>query len=136
MIETGKGSIKVTDVTDGKVSYEYTAKAQTHGKDSPIVMDNLAVVAKDNNGVTTTASLDIAIIDGKPAAKNDTGSVDNAGTAKGNVTENDAFGVDGKGKPTVTKVEKEGQYGSIVIEEDGIHLHAKQRQAKRSGRQR
>ena len=91
-INTGEGSLKLTgfDAATGKVTYTYDPSVQNNvaGKD---VIDNIAITVTDNNNVVGTDSLDIAIQDTVPTAKNDANSIlENTATTTGNVILGDA----------------------------------------------
>ncbi|WP_288998692.1 VCBS domain-containing protein, partial [uncultured Psychrobacter sp.] len=125
-INTGKGAlvVKSYDPATGEVSYSYDPEVQNHTTDAP-VLDEIAIIVTDSNGKTSNGSLDIAITDSAPVAKDDTNSVteDTQLIASGTVTTNDDFGVDGKGAPAVEAKTEAGLYGGFVINDDGTYTY-------------
>ncbi|MBO1518032.1 VCBS domain-containing protein, partial [Psychrobacter sp. F2608] len=106
------------------MSYSYDPEVQEHTENAP-VLDEIAIIATDSNGKTSNGSLDIAITDSAPVAKDDANSVteDTQLVASGIVTTNDDFGVDGKGAPAVEAKSAAGSYGGFVINADGTYTY-------------
>ncbi|MCB6185431.1 VCBS domain-containing protein, partial [Leeia sp. TBRC 13508] len=125
-ITTPKGVLVLTgyDSATGKLSYTYDPSIQSSNSN---VLDPIAVIVKDNNGQSSTDSLDITITDSKPFANDDSASVteDTTLTATGNVyTSNDVIG--GDGAPTagaVSPVTINLTYGSLVLTADGNYTY-------------
>ncbi|XXQ67548.1 VCBS domain-containing protein [Neisseriaceae bacterium B1] len=130
-IPTDKGTLFIDSITpDGKVTYTYKAEPQTHGKDTPVVMDNIpvtiTVTEPGKTPQTVTGSLDIAIVDTLPVAADDKNSIteDSATpSVSGNLFVNDNFGADGEGKPATKAQTIPGTYGTVVINEDGSYTY-------------
>ncbi|XUU59842.1 Ig-like domain-containing protein [Erythrobacter sp. HA6-11] len=161
-IEGEYGTIRITgvtptiddngDVTSVEVAYEYVLDentldhSPTTGEDS--LTDSFDVVATDTDGSTSTASLDVDVIDDVPEATDNSNTVTEGGETSGNVlTDDDGNGVDNPGADGyaagsavigVTSVNEgtsdgetdgdgnfviEGEYGTLTLNADGSYTY-------------
>ncbi|WP_419708970.1 retention module-containing protein [Pseudomonas sp. NFX224] len=86
------------DPVTGVVSYSYTlVDNENHptGNGTNSISEPFAVVVTDDNNTTATGELNVNIVDDTPTAKADFDSVQEGGTVRGNVLDNDIGGADG-----------------------------------------
>ena len=143
-IDTGEGTLTITGIANGTVSYTYTLNgAQTHsaGQGNNTLTDNIAISVTDATGDSASGTLTITIVDDVPTATNDLVSFEEAqGAASGNVLDNDVFGADGpqggrtvqwnvdENAPNVTR-NADGSYtvitekGTAVLKADGTYSY-------------
>ena len=139
------------DVTSVEVAYEYVLGENTldHSEDGEDpVTDSFEIVATDSDGSTSTASLDVVVLDDVPEATDNSNSVSEGGEATGNVlSDDDGDGVDNPGADGyasvgavvgITSVNEgtgddeadgdgnfvlEGQYGTLTLNTDGSYTY-------------
>lgn len=89
------------DVVSATVFYSYVLQDNSllhTGSDDGSFTDSFSVVAIDSDGTTTTASLDITIVDDSPVATDNAAMVTEGAEVSGNVlTDDDGFGTDAAG---------------------------------------
>ncbi|WP_204218451.1 VCBS domain-containing protein, partial [Desulfovibrio sp. An276] len=137
-IDTGEGTLLVTGISDGKVSYTYTLKEhQTHaqGEGNNTMTDEIAINVTDATGDEVNGNLAITIVDDVPTANNDVFTLTEASAQKGatdggNVLSNDLFGADEPGSKTVTSIEGgtlgepvQGKHGEFTLNADGSYSY-------------
>ena len=121
-IDTGEGTLTITGIANGTVSYTYTLNgAQTHsaGQGNNTLADNIAISVTDATGDSASGTLTITIVDDVITSSDDADSVTEGGelTASGNVVENDTVGADG-----LDRVEWTGLDADSVYELDGASV--------------
>ena len=142
-IDTDKGTLKITGISEGRIEYSYTLTDNTSGDD---VTDSFVVTIADVDGDIATDTLVITILDDHPTAVADVDSVKEDGplVADGNVLTGanvtdanntdgvaDVQGADGA---TVTDIAFDGAtgtvgeplpgtYGSLIILADGRYTY-------------
>ena len=103
-IDTGEGTLVVTGISGGKVSYTYTLKEnQTHaeGLDNNTLTDEIAISVTDSTHDTASGTLVITIVDDVPSISIDTEASGSYGSmVTGSVDM--AFGADGEKSVTVS----------------------------------
>ncbi|WP_394727358.1 VCBS domain-containing protein [Altererythrobacter sp. GH1-8] len=140
------------DVISIEVAYEYVLGDNTldhspaTGEDP--LTDSFEVIATDSDGSTSTASLDVDVVDDVPDATDNANTVTEGGETDGNVlTDNDGDGVDVPGADGyaaggavvgITSVNQgtsdteangegnfvlEGQYGTLTLNTDGSYTY-------------
>ncbi|MBI3902097.1 MAG: hypothetical protein HY306_04025 [Nitrosomonadales bacterium] len=102
-INTGEGSLVLTgyNAASGVVSYSYDPSVLVHSGSVPIV-DHIALVVTDANGVSGNDSLDIGITDSLPVAVSDSAAISedaSPNTVSGTVLSNDTVGADSNASP-------------------------------------
>ncbi|MFJ4346666.1 retention module-containing protein [Pseudomonas sp. NPDC089401] len=127
------------DPGTGVVTYSYTLTANENhptGNGSNSISEHFAVVAKDVDGSTANASLDVNIVDDVPHAEADATGVAKGDVVRGNVMYNDVVGADVRGdgnyvvgvragSDTSTSAigqlntQVQGQYGYLTIDAQG-----------------
>ncbi|WP_442489878.1 retention module-containing protein [Halomonas litopenaei] len=145
------GSVTVTDfdAATGEITYSYTENGQRadHSGSDP-VLDSFALTVTDNEGDSSSADLEISILDTAPVAEDDANTIqENATSVSGNVIAgaNNGAGADtqGEDKPDVStirhsnmaadeatsvpddgEVSIQGQYGTLTIAADGSYSYA------------
>ncbi|RIX39765.1 MAG: adhesin, partial [Rhodocyclales bacterium GT-UBC] len=126
-IDTGKGTLVLTgyDATSGKVSYTYDPQVQSHDGS---VLDAISLKVTDNQGQSTTGSLDIEITDSKPLAVDDVATItegDVPNTVSGNVLLGvgaDNVGADTNATP-VGAANTALNYGTLVLNANGSYTY-------------
>jgi len=119
-IDTGKGILVLTGYAGDVVSYSYDPDVLVHAKDAPIT-DSIVIKVTDLGNASSDGTLDIAITDTAPQAKDDGVSIseDSASNpVSGNVLTNDTASADG-GSMVTTIGKFVGQYGELVLKADG-----------------
>ncbi|MBZ9782381.1 retention module-containing protein [Pseudomonas sp. REP124] len=115
----------------GVVSYSYTLNgSETHSSgDGTTLSEHFTVVAGDNNGDTTTGSLDVNITDDVPKAIDDFNGTasETQLTLNGNVLTNDEQGADrvpvGENAGPITPGTFVGTYGTLVLNANGTYTY-------------
>ncbi|NUT74542.1 retention module-containing protein, partial [Pseudomonas sp. C1C7] len=115
----------------GVVSYSYTLNgSETHTSgDGTTLSEHFTVVAGDNNGDTTTGSLDVNITDDVPKAIDDLNGTasETQLTLNGNVLTNDEQGADrvpvGENAGPITPGTFVGTYGTLVLNANGSYTY-------------
>ncbi|PNO58515.1 hypothetical protein MC65_008930 [Aeromonas caviae] len=124
LLVTGVSYNPVTGV--GSVTYSYTLNDnETHNKpaNDGALTESFNVVLTDLDGDTTSAGLDIVVLDDVPTAVNDsnpTTATENNLVLNGNVITNDVQGADGA---AVTAGTLSGTYGSLVLNANGTYTY-------------
>ncbi|USZ51647.1 VCBS domain-containing protein [Halomonas sp. DN3] len=149
-INSAHGRITVIDYdpASGKITYSYTENGlrADHSGDAT-VLDSFALTVTDNEGDSSSAALEISILDTAPVAEDDANAIqENATSVSGNVIAgaNNGAGADtqGEDKPDVTTISSDnvsgssasvpatgevsiqGQYGTLTIAADGSYSYA------------
>ncbi|WP_239499333.1 retention module-containing protein [Pseudomonas putida] len=115
----------------GVVSYSYTLNgSETHSSgDGTTLSEHFTVVAGDNNGDSTTGSLDVNITDDVPKAFDDHNgtATETRLTLNGNVLTNDIQGADrvpvGENSGPITPGTFVGTYGTLVLNANGTYTY-------------
>ena len=124
LLVTGVSYNPVTGV--GSVTYSYTLNDnETHNKpaNDGALTESFNVVLTDLDGDTTSAGLDVVVLDDVPTAVNDvnpTVASENNLVLNGNVITNDVQGADGA---AVTAGTLSGTYGSLVLNANGTYTY-------------
>ncbi|WP_234839489.1 retention module-containing protein [Aeromonas caviae] len=124
LLVTGVSYNPVTGV--GSVTYSYTLNDnETHNKpaNDGALTESFNVVLTDFDGDTTSAGLDVVVLDDVPTAVSDvnlTAASENNLVLNGNVITNDVQGADGA---AVTAANLSGTYGSLVLNADGTYSY-------------
>lgn len=124
LLVTGVSYNPVTGV--GSVTYSYTLNDnETHNKpaNDGALTESFNVVLTDLDGDTTSAGLDVVVLDDVPTAVNDsnpTTATENNLVLNGNVITNDVQGADGA---AVTAGTLSGTYGSLVLNANGTYTY-------------
>ncbi|MBP4043348.1 retention module-containing protein, partial [Aeromonas sp. SrichE-2G] len=123
----------------GSVSYSYTLlgnEAHAQPADDTALSESFSVVLTDNDGDSTSASLDVVIRDDVPSAKDDAGgsvTEDAAGSLSGSVLGNDFAGADtpaafvgwsASGHDNTAALTALNTYGSFTQNPDGTWAYA------------
>ncbi|MGE6109830.1 retention module-containing protein, partial [Aeromonas sobria] len=110
----------------GSISYSYTLQDnESHVKpvNDTQLTESFQVTLTDQDGDTTSASLDAVILDDVPTAVNDSNlatASENNLVLNGNVISNDVQGADGA---AVTAANLTGTYGSLVLNANGTYSY-------------
>ena len=124
LLVTGVSYNPVTGV--GSVTYSYTLNDnETHNKpaNDGALTESFNVVLTDLDGDTTSAGLDVVVLDDVPTAVSDvnlTVASENNLVLNGNVITNDVQGADGA---AVTAGTLSGTYGSLVLNANGTYTY-------------
>ncbi|MFQ2676864.1 retention module-containing protein [Aeromonas caviae] len=124
LLVTGVSYNPVTGV--GSVTYSYTLNDnETHNKpaNDGALTESFNVVLTDLDGDTTSAGLDVVVLDDVPTAVSDvnlTAASENNLVLNGNVITNDVQGADGA---AVTAGTLSGTYGSLVLNANGTYTY-------------
>ncbi|MDX7716400.1 retention module-containing protein [Aeromonas caviae] len=124
LLVTGVSYNPVTGV--GSVTYSYTLNDnETHNKpaNDGALTESFNVVLTDFDGDTTSAGLDVVVLDDVPTAVSDvnlTVASENNLVLNGNVITNDVQGADGA---AVTAGTLSGTYGSLVLNANGTYTY-------------
>ncbi|MGL6382979.1 retention module-containing protein, partial [Aeromonas caviae] len=124
LLVTGVSYNPVTGV--GSVTYSYTLNDnETHNKpaNDGALTESFNVVLTDLDGDTTSAGLDVVVLDDVPTAVSDvnlTAASENNLVLNGNVITNDVQGADGV---AVTAANLSGTYGSLVLNANGTYTY-------------
>ncbi|WP_223955126.1 retention module-containing protein [Aeromonas caviae] len=124
LLVTGVSYNPVTGV--GSVTYSYTLNDnETHNKpaNDGALTESFNVVLTDFDGDTTSAGLDVVVLDDVPTAVSDvnlTAASENNLVLNGNVITNDVQGADGA---AVTAANLSGTYGSLVLNANGTYTY-------------
>ncbi|WP_270833573.1 retention module-containing protein [Aeromonas sp. QDB07] len=124
LLVTGVSYNPVTGV--GSVTYSYTLNDnETHNKpaNDGALTESFNVVLTDLDGDTTSAGLDVVVLDDVPTAVSDvnlTVASENNLVLNGNVITNDVQGADGA---AVTAGTLSGTYGSLVLNANGAYTY-------------
>ncbi|MDY7764387.1 retention module-containing protein, partial [Aeromonas caviae] len=124
LLVTGVSYNPVTGV--GSVTYSYTLNDnETHNKSANdgALTESFNVVLTDLDGDTTSAGLDVVVLDDVPTAVSDvnpTAASENNLVLNGNVIINDVQGADGA---AVTAGTLSGTYGSLVLNANGTYTY-------------
>lgn len=124
LLVTGVSYNPVTGV--GSVTYSYTLNDnETHNKpaNDGALTESFNVVLTDLDGDTTSAGLDVVVLDDVPTAVSDvnpTAASENNLVLNGNVITNDVQGADGA---AVTAANLSGTYGSLVLNANGTYTY-------------
>ncbi|MDX7834100.1 retention module-containing protein [Aeromonas caviae] len=124
LLVTGVSYNPVTGV--GSVTYSYTLNDnETHNKpaNDGALTESFNVVLTDFDGDTTSAGLDVVVLDDVPTAVSDvnlTAASENNQVLNGNVITNDVQGADGA---AVTAGTLSGTYGSLVLNANGTYTY-------------
>ncbi|WP_233462891.1 retention module-containing protein [Aeromonas caviae] len=124
LLVTGVSYNPVTGV--GSVTYSYTLNDnETHNKSANdgALTESFNVVLTDLDGDTTSAGLDVVVLDDVPTAVSDvnlTVASENNLVLNGNVITNDVQGADGA---AVTAGTLSGTYGSLVLNANGTYTY-------------
>ena len=124
LLVTGVSYNPVTGV--GSVTYSYTLNDnETHNKpaNDGALTESFNVVLTDLDGDTTSAGLDVVVLDDVPTAVSDvnlTAASENNLALNGNVITNDVQGADGA---AVTAATLSGTYGSLVLNANGTYTY-------------
>ncbi|WP_234915631.1 retention module-containing protein [Aeromonas caviae] len=124
LLVTGVSYNPVTGV--GSVTYSYTLNDnETHNKpaNDGALTESFNVVLTDLDGDTTSAGLDVVVLDDVPTAVSDvnlTVASENNLVLNGNVITNDVQGADGA---AVTAANLSGTYGSLVLNANGTYTY-------------
>ena len=124
LLVTGVSYNPVTGV--GSVTYSYTLNDnETHNKpaNDGALTESFNVVLTDFDGDTTSAGLDVVVLDDVPTAVSDvnlTAASENNLVLNGNVITNDVQGADGA---AVTAGTLSGTYGSLVLNANGTYTY-------------
>ncbi|WP_234922200.1 retention module-containing protein [Aeromonas caviae] len=124
LLVTGVSYNPVTGV--GSVTYSYTLNDnEAHNKpaNDGALTESFNVVLTDLDGDTTSAGLDVVVLDDVPTAVSDvnlTAASENNLVLNGNVITNDVQGADGA---AVTAGTLSGTYGSLVLNANGTYTY-------------
>ncbi|MFM4978771.1 retention module-containing protein [Aeromonas caviae] len=124
LLVTGVSYNPVTGV--GSVTYSYTLNDnETHNRSANdgALTESFNVVLTDLDGDTTSAGLDVVVLDDVPTAVSDvnlTVASENNLVLNGNVITNDVQGADGA---AVTAGTLSGTYGSLVLNANGTYTY-------------
>ncbi|MFM4757405.1 retention module-containing protein, partial [Aeromonas caviae] len=124
LLVTGVSYNPVTGV--GSVTYSYTLNDnETHNKpaNDGALTESFNVVLTDLDGDTTSAGLDVVVLDDVPTAVSDvnpTAASESNLVLNGNVITNDVQGADGA---AVTAGTLSGTYGSLVLNANGTYTY-------------
>ncbi|WP_425994776.1 DUF5801 repeats-in-toxin domain-containing protein, partial [Afipia sp. DC4300-2b1] len=118
------GTLHIDSVTATSIGYTYTLTTNTSGEGTH---DDFLIVVTDFDGQHADKTLTVNIIDDKPQAHDDTGSIgeDAASVtvvAASGVLSNDVAGADG-GKTVTTTGSFTGTYGTLVLNGDGSYTY-------------
>ncbi|MBK5000369.1 retention module-containing protein [Pseudomonas sp. S31] len=115
--------------TTGVVSYSYTLVGNDNhptGGDANSISEQFSVIAKDVDGDTRSATLDVNIVDDVPKAVNDSNAVtatEQHTELTGNVLTNDVQGADRVAGGPVVAGTFTGTYGTLVLAADGSYTY-------------
>ncbi|WP_018150070.1 retention module-containing protein, partial [Leeia oryzae] len=131
-VDTGSsdGTLILTgfDETTGVVSYTYDPNVLHHTDGVPII-DSISITLTDDNAVSQSDTLDIAITDTGPTAVDDSNSItENAtpNTVSGNVLTGsgaDTVGADTNANPVTAVTDHALSYGTLTLNADGSYTY-------------
>lgn len=121
-IQGDHGTLKITGVTNGVISYLYTLTSATPDYPNAEETDIFSITVTDGEA-SANASITIEIVDDNPKATADTNAVsEDAASVSGNVLTNDDAGADG-GEMVTTTGTFNGNYGILVLGPDGQYTY-------------
>ncbi|WP_213879834.1 retention module-containing protein [Pseudomonas sp. dw_358] len=130
-ITTALGNILTVtglDATTGLVTYTYKLSGATNvtGTGNNVSSENIAVVATDSSGTSSTATIVAQVTDDVPTAVNDTNTTSADAThltLTGNVLTNDVQGADRIASGPITAGSFTGTYGTLVLTATGTYTY-------------